>query len=207
VLRAGFDSGVDFTIYWKQMKTAFGLGFLLGLGIAYAGIKFFDYANLPFMPRSAEEDLRQVLGGRAPRNPTAAPEGDIKYSGQYMTFMYPARAEKHPLKKIDDSILEMIDLEIDSPRLTITATAIAIKEKTLDEVSGVRMRRSQTDVYRENQTIVGVEKNPVFSRLDGKEKTVFVIFHDRLYTLSVTGNDGNAVAELWAKMLPTFHFL
>ncbi len=189
------------------MKTAFFIGFVLGLGLAYTGVKFWDYANLPFMPRSAGEDLRQVLGGRAPRNPTASPEGDIKYSGQYITFMYPATAKKYPLKKADDSILERIDLEIDSPRLTIVAVAIDTKERTLDEVPGVRMRRTQTDVYRENQTIVGVEKNPVFSRLDGKEKTVFVIYHDRLYTLSVTGNDKNAVAELWAKMLPTFHFL
>ena len=189
------------------MKTAFFVGFVLGLGIAYAGVKFWDYANLPFMPRSAGEDLRRVLGGRAPRNPTAAPEGEIKYSGQYLTFMYPARAKKYPLKKSDDSILESIDLEIESPRLTITAAAIAIKEKTLDEVSGVRMRRTQTDIYREDQVIVGVEKNPVFSRLDGKEKTVFVIYHDRLYTLSMTGNDANGVAGLWVKMLPTFHFL
>jgi hypothetical protein len=121
--------------------------------------------------------------------------------------MYPAGAEKYPLKKADDSILERIDLEIRQPRLTIVAVAIAATEKSLDEVSGVKMRRLQKDVYREDQVIVGVEKNPVFSKLDGKEKTVFVLYHGRLYTLSVTGNAANEVAALWARLLPTFHFL
>lgn len=189
------------------MKTAFVLGLLLGLGIAYGGVKFRNYVNTPSAPRSAEEDFRQVLGGRAPRNPTAVPEGDIEYRGQYMTFVYPARAEKYPLKKADKAVLERIDLEIKNPRLTMVAVAIATKEKTLDEVSGVRMRRAQTDVYREDQVMVGVEKNPVFTRLDGKEKTVFVIYHDRLYTLSLTGDDAGELARLWAKVLPTWHFL
>jgi hypothetical protein len=189
------------------MKRAFVLGFVIGLGLAYGGVKFLEYADSPAFPRSKDEDLRQVLGGRSPRNPTDVPEGEIKYRGQYMTFMYPAGAEKYPLKKADDSILERIDLEIRQPRLTIVAVAIAATEKSLDEVSGVKMRRLQKDVYREDQVIVGVEKNPVFSKLDGKEKTVFVLYHGRLYTLSVTGNAANEVAALWARLLPTFHFL
>jgi hypothetical protein len=189
------------------MKRTFVLGFLLGLGIAYAGVRFRDYVNTPFAARSKDSDFRQVLGGAAPRNPTSVPEGDIKYRGQYITFEYPARATKYPLSKADDSVLERIDLEVQNPRLTIVAVAIDTLEKSLDEVPGVRMRRTQTDVYGENQVIVGVEKNPVFTRLDGKEKTVFVIYHGRLYTLSISGNDAGEVAKLWSRMLPTFHFL
>jgi hypothetical protein len=189
------------------MKRVFVLGFLLGLMIFYAGIKFWSYVNTPFVSRSKDSDFRQVLGGVAPRNPTDVPKGDIKYRGQYITFMYPARAEIYPLKKADDSVLERIDLELQDPRLSIVAVAINTMEKSLDEVPGVRLRRSQTDIYTESQVIVGVEKNPVFTKLDGKEKTVFVIYHDRLYTLSVTGDDARGVADLWSKVLPTFHFL
>jgi hypothetical protein len=189
------------------MKRAFGLGFLLGLGLAFAGFRFIRYVHERPAPRSTADDLRFVLGGRAPRDPTQAPEGKIKYSGQYMTFMYPATAEIYPIRKADASILERIDLEIKQPRLTIVAVASKPTERTLDEVPGVRMRRTQTDIYREDQVVVGVEKNPVFTKLDGKEKTVFVIYHGRLYTLSLTGNAANEVADLWAQLLPTFHFL
>lgn len=189
------------------MKRMFTAGFLLGLFLSYTGIKFRDYLNLPFVPRSKDNDFRLVLGGVALRNPTGVPEGDIKYRGQYITFVYPARAKKYPLKKADDSVLERIDLELENPRLTIVAVAIDTMEKKLDEVPGVRLRRTQRDVYRENQVIVGVEKNPVFTRLDGKEKTVFAIYHNRLYTLSISGDDAGQLAKLWSEMLPTFHFL
>jgi hypothetical protein len=181
------------------MRKAFIWGLLLGLVMSFGGFKFWNYARTPATSRSKEADFRQVLGGRAPRNPTDAPQGEIEYRGQYMTFEYPARAREYLLKKSDDSILEQIDLEIDSPRLTIVATVIATGEKTLDEVSGVRMRRDQTDVYREDAG--------VFTKLDGKEKTVFMMYHDRLYTLSITGNDAGELAKLWSQVLPTWHFL
>jgi hypothetical protein len=189
------------------MKRAFVIGLTFGLLGSYAGIKFLTYASTPFFPRSREEDFRQVLGGKAPRNPTAAPEGENKYRGQFMTFKYPATARFHEIKGTAPGMLERVDLEIDIPRLSITAAAVETKEKVLKDVPGVKMRRQQTDLYSEHQTIVGVEKNPIFTKTDGKEKTVFVIYHERLYTLSVTGNDPEAVARLWAEILPTFHFL
>ena len=189
------------------MKRAFLFGLFLGLSGSWAGLKFYVYANTPFSPRDRQEDIKQVLGREIRNTPTETPLGETKFRGRYLTFMYPARARFHEIKGEAPGVLERVDLEIDIPRLSITAATIETKEKKLDDVPGVKMRRQQTDVYSEHQTVVGVEKNPIFTKKDGKEKTVFVIYHERLYTLSVTGNDSKAVSELWAEIIPTFHFL
>jgi hypothetical protein len=185
---------------------ALGILILLGL-LGYGGYLFWNYANTPMTPRSQEDDLRRVLDGRAIRvAPTALP-GDKKYDGQYMTFEYPGNGYILPRKNNVPAILEHIDVEIKEPRLSIVAAAMASSEKTLEEVPGVNMRRQQKEVYREDQVIVGPEKTSVFSRLDGTEKTVFVFYNGRLFTLSVTGSNVEELKNLWSRLLPTFHFL
>jgi len=179
----------------------------LGFGAGVLGFRFLQYAKAPAEARNRDEDTKVVLEGRQMRNPTDEPEGMLKYRGQYMTFMYPATASKYPLKKANESILEQIDFEIDNPRLSIVVAASQAIERDLNEVSGVTLRRSQKDKYREDQVVVGVEKNPVFSTLDNREKTVFVMYNHRLYTLSVYGPDAEEVKALWQKILPTFHFI
>ena len=189
------------------MKFRVGFFFILGFGAGWLGFLFWQYANTPIPVRNQEEDARAVLGGRTLRNPTNVPIGMLKFDGGYMTFMYPAKATKYPLKKADKTILERADYEVENPRLSIVAVAMQISEKRLDDVSGVTFRRSQKDKYREDQVIVGVEKNPVFTTLDGREKIVFVMYHDRLYTLAVYGPDAKEVKAMWLKILPTFHFI
>lgn len=189
------------------MKRALVFGLLLGLGASWAGYKFLAYARTPFVPRDKQGDLQQVLGREIRNTPTQTPRGETKYRGRYMTFNYPARAWVHEIKQDVPGMLERVNMEVDIPRLSIVAAAIETKEKKLEDVPGVKMRRQQPEIYSERQVIVGVEKNPVFSKLDGTEKTVFVIYHERLYTLSVTGIEADAVEQLWGEILPTFHFL
>lgn len=181
--------------------------FALGFGVGYGGDRLRQYDQMPLVQRDLQSDTRFVLGGRAVREPTPEPSGMIKYDGGYMTFLYPAKARKYPLKKATDKILERADFEITSPRLSIVAVASEATERLVGEVSGVMARRSQPDKYKEDQVMVGVEKNPVFTTLDGREKVVFVIYNGRLYTLSVYGPDPAEVKAMWQKIIPTFHFI
>jgi hypothetical protein len=180
---------------------------ILMAGVGYGAYRFWVYANTPAADRSRETDMRQVLGGRAPRATPEEPQADLKYQGRYFSFMYPARATKLVQNTDLPAILERIDLEIKEPRLSIIVAAINSSEKSLDDVPGVNLRRQQKDVYEEAAVTVGYGRNPVFSRIDGTEKTLFIIREGRLYTLSVTGNNSTELKNLWDKILPTFHFL
>jgi len=166
--------------------------FVLGLGIGL----FIAYVNIPDTPRSKDVDLRQVLGGRAARSPTAVPTGENRYLGQYMSFTYPARARMHPVEKGNEAMLEVVDLEIDIPRLSITAAVSKASEGLLDEIPGVRLRRQQTSTYS--------EEKGVFTKSDGREITAFRLGQGRLYTLSVSGNDKLKVADLWITVFTTW---
>jgi len=189
------------------MKLRILIFFILGFGVGILGYKFRQYAMAPIPEGNKDEEISAVLGGRMLRNPTDEPSGMIKYQGQYMIFQYPAKAKKYPLSKADATILERADFEINDPRLSIVATASQIQEKRLDEVPGVTSRRSQKDKYSEAEVVVGVEKNPVFTTSDGREKIVFVMYNGHLYTLAVYGPDPEAVKGMWLKILPTFHFI
>jgi hypothetical protein len=169
-------------------------------GLVAGGIKFWQYAAAPPVSRSKQEDLQQVLGGRAPRNPTAVPTGEIRYAGKYMSFEYPAKAQVYPLPPAGEGILERVDLEIKNPRLTVVAVVMPGTQRSLDEVSGVRMRKNKADIYAEEQT-------GVFAKRDGKEKTAFVLSGGRLYTFSITGDDARELAKLWSLVWPTWRAL
>lgn len=187
------------------MKWVFILLLLLGLG--YGGYRLWQYDQIQFDPRSKQDDMRVVLGGRDARNPTGVPTGETKYQGNYITFTYPAKAIVMPGQKPDGSILDRVSLMFRDPRLDVVVVAMKSEEKTLDEVPAVTMRRGQRDVYDEKRIQIGQEFGLKYSRLDGTEKVLFLLHDGRLYTLSIVGNNVQELDKLWNVMLPDFHFL
>jgi hypothetical protein len=189
------------------MKVGIVLAVIFLGGVGYFGYKFWRSENSSGVIRSKDDDMGVVLGGRALREPTAIPEGENKYRGKYMTFDYPRTANVVPNGKTEESILEKVDIMGRDPKVNIVAVAMRSAEHRFEDIPGVKLRRNQKEEYTEKKVIVGISDGMMFSKLDGKEYTVYVFSGERLYTLSVTAINKSVLSELWPGLLSSFSVL
>ncbi|HSW88502.1 MAG TPA: hypothetical protein VLG12_05050 [Candidatus Saccharimonadales bacterium] len=170
--------------------------FIVAIGIA--GVIFFiSPKNTVITAKEKKAAFTKLLGREPILTEKVRSNAFVQYSDQYLRFMYPAAAKKYPSEKIDNTtVLENFQFqETDDPRYhfvtqvdrveTLHATSLQY-----NDVSGVRLRRLQNDIYTESSLSSSAGTWVVFVKKDDMfEKTAFLVANGKLYTFSITGSD------------------
>lgn len=110
------------------------------------------------------------------------------YHGKYISFTYPAHYKKVP-SKITGNYLETVDYHTTDD--SAKQISVGVYRGSMADDSGVLYRRNHKELYRENDSQIGVE----FIKNDGTEDTFF-IEHDSLFaTVSATAPYGGLIGE------------
>ncbi|HSW96475.1 MAG TPA: hypothetical protein VLF89_01480 [Candidatus Saccharimonadales bacterium] len=168
------------------------------IAIAVAGIIFFvSPKNITITATEKNAAFTKLLGREPILTEKVRSNAFVQYSDQYLRFMYPAAAKKYPSEEIDNTtVLENFQFqETDGPRYHFVTQVDRVETQDVaslryDDVSGVRLRRLQNNIYTESSLsspvgtwVVFVKKNDMF------EKTGFLVVNGKLYTFSITGSD------------------
>lgn len=116
-------------------------------------------------------------------------EGYSTYSGKRLSFQYPNSYELKTNESTTSGILEkavLLGTGVSSKKLAITAVETP-NGNSLDDVSGVQMRRLNPKKYQEKTLDLPGKKGILFEKKDGSfEKTAFFLKDQILYTIALT---------------------
>ncbi|HET7827564.1 MAG TPA: hypothetical protein VFK97_01730 [Candidatus Saccharimonadales bacterium] len=111
-----------------------------------------------------------------------------KYSGQYVSFSYPAHFKKVP-SKLTGSFLETVDYH--STDLAGKQINVGVYKSAVDSDSSISYRRQHKDSYTETDSQKWIE----FSKKDGTEDTFYLEHGDLLASVSATAPSGGLNGE------------
>lgn len=164
---------------------------LLILMLVSGGIAFYYFS----LPKSLSDTQRQAqieqTLGRKQIEVTQTPTGTHTYSSSLITFSYPASAKIYNLSKLGDTpqanLLERFSFDMYSPRMTFVYTATKTDSSQINDVSGVALRRTKKDTYKEEPISISGIQGSFFNKTtqDG-EATAFIIRKHIVYTFSFT---------------------
>jgi hypothetical protein len=129
-------------------------------------------------------------------NQTPPSEGEIIdpygqtgiYTGEHISFKYPPHYKSVPAKLSGDYI-EVVDYHTtDSTGKQIN---VGVAPGSLASDSGISYRRQHKELYRENDSQLGVE----FTKLDGTEDTFYIEHSGLLATVSATAPYNNQAGD------------
>lgn len=193
----------------------FGIFLALLVGVFIVGFMILNRSASPMTESEKKQALNNILGRPVVLTEKKVPTGDIKYKGKYISFLYPAAAEKFILG-INGTPIPSKDLEDfyfslgNDPRIDVTITVIQASsvETAVADDPGVRLRQAQKDIYKQTEITVDNQHGLAFEKDDqGIEKSAFFFVNNKIYTFSVSGSDQNNVTNLYNKIILSLKFL
>jgi hypothetical protein len=116
-------------------------------------------------------------------------EGDSVYQGKHLSFRYPNSYNLQTSQFPSGGILEKVILlssGISQKKLAVTAIEMT-GDDSLEEVSGIQMRRLKPETYQEEPLDISGKKGILFEKKEGGyEKTAFFLEGEILFTASLT---------------------
>ena len=117
-------------------------------------------------------------------------EGYSTYSGKRLSFRYPNSYELKTKESSSSAVLEQVILlgsGITPRKLTVMATKMINAADSLEEVSGVQVRRLKPKTYQEKTLDLPGKKGILFEKKEGGyEKTAFFLEKQILLTIALT---------------------
>jgi hypothetical protein len=158
-----------------------------------------------------EKKLQEMLGRelrKEKKNRTAQ-----KYEGKFFFLTYPGTLEVNnkvnPQATQSAQPKEILKLQqFDPARVNLVAMVLDGKNiSKLADYSAVKFRRSEKDLYKEEQLKVDSAAALVFSKsLEGAEKTAFLSLKGDIYSFSVTGQNFEEVQRIFNEVIKTITF-
>lgn len=193
----------------------FGIFLVLLVAVFVAGFIILNRSASPLSQKEKEQALTNILGRPVVLKEKSVPTGDVKYQGKYMSFLYPAAAEKFipsfngtpiPSKNLEDFNFSLgKDPRID---MTTTVSKASSVETGVADDPGVRLRQSQKDTYKQTEVIADNQHGLSFEKNDQViEKTAFFFVNNKIYAFSVSGSDQKNVTALYNKIILSLKFL
>lgn len=142
-------------------------------------------------PESLWEKARQQFAEKAIKigEEEGKREGFSSYNGKYISFRYPNSYNLQTNESFSSGILEKVILlgsGASSTKLAVTAAKMTGND-SLEEVSGIQMRRLKPEAYQESPLDISGKKGILFEKKEGGyEKTAFFLEGQVLFTLSLT---------------------
>jgi hypothetical protein len=193
----------------------FGIFLALLVAVFIAGFIILNRSASSMTEKEKVQALTNILGRPVVLQEKKVPTGDIIYQGKYVSFLYPAAAEKF-IPKVNGTPIPSQDLEDfyfslgDNPRINVTSTvtqASSVETNVVDDPS-VRLRQSQKDIYKQAAITADKQNGLAFEKISGGiEKTAFFFVDNKIYTFSVSGSDQKNVADLYNKIILSVKFL
>lgn len=142
----------------------------------------------------AEGNIEQTPPSQAEKLDPYAQSGT--YKGKYISFNYPPHYKSVPTK-LTGSYLEVVSyhtVDVSGKQINI-----GVAPGNIASDSGVSYRRQHKELYKEDDSRLGVE----FSKIDGTEDTFFIEHNGQLATVSATApyNDQSGDALFVASSL------
>lgn len=163
-----------------------------GIGVI---VFFMSPKHTDLTTKEKQNALTKLLGRHPILTQKVRSTALVQYSGTYLSFSYPAAATEYVYDApIDKSgfVLEHFHFQEHMPQYHFVLQVEKQNADALryDDVSGIRLRRTQKDIYTESllhtnsgNWITFVKKDDAF------EKTAFLLHGDKLFTLAITGSD------------------
>lgn len=191
--------------------------FLLILISIISVISLYIYLNYPLkvMSQTEKEAAIAKILGRKPNLTDNAPAGDVKYSGKYVSFKYPAGAtiRKQLLngQEVPYTGLERLIFKIENTKLTFYMEVIEAPANvtSINDYPSVKLRQIQSNVYSQSDVFVENVKGLLFEKqtTNSFETTGYFLLNDKIYSFSVQGPDPKAIKELLNKIISSAKFL
>lgn len=193
----------------------FGIFLALLVAVFIAGFIILNRSASPMTEKEKVQALTNILGRPVVLQEKKVPTGDITYQGKYVSFLYPAAAEKF-IPKLNATPAPSKDLEDfyfslgQDPRIDVTVIVVQASsvETGVADDPGVRLRQSQKDIYQQTTVTADNQNGVAFEKINGGiEETAFFFINNRIYTLSVSGSDQKNVTSLYNKIILSVKFL
>lgn len=193
----------------------FGILLVVLLGIFIAGFLILNRSASPMTEKEKVQALDNILGRPVVLQEKKVPAGDITYQGKYVSFLYPAAAEKFvpslngtpiPSKDLEDFYFSLGD----DPRIDVTTTVTKVSsvETSIADEPSVRLRQSQKDIYQQTEITADKQNGLAFTKVSGGiEETAFFFVNNKIYTFAVSGSDQQNVTALYNKIILSIKFL
>lgn len=187
--------------YWREcfykVKMKKLLFILLILFFISSGFVYFYLSHLhdrELSDKQRQKALEALLGRRPILTGQPRKDGWTHYQGTYFSVDYPAAATiyANAVSSNSASVMELLQFQDrQSPRYFFTIQVIPRDTVNgLGELPGVRMRNIEKDTYKQKDTQVAGQPAIIFSKQDDStEKTGFIYFKKREYSLAITGSD------------------
>ena len=197
----------------KKVITTLVLLFIFVLICIFVFIKLSEAPKDTLSKDFKEQALSKLLGRKAQLDTPQKVLGTTHYDGKFISFDYPKRAiiykYRDPNQASLDSYLEEFIFDLKDPRITVDVQVLSNNGNiaSIGENSGVSLRHSQPWSYTEEDIIVDGQKGKSFTKKDhGTEKTVFFLFHNRIYSLATTGSYFDDVVNYADEIIHTVNF-
>lgn len=179
--------------------------------IIIGGVAFYIVSQPPKEALSKdfkEKAISKIMGRKAHLDDVPVKTGNVRYSGKYITFDYPAKAVIYGIKEPNfassSSLLEDFSFDIKSPRLILNLSVLSNngRLKSIDDNPGVKFRQTSPGQYKEVSVPVDGRNGRIYERSDeNPEKTAFFLVNDHIYTISITGANFEEVKKLGDEIL------
>jgi len=184
-------------------------------GSLVTGFIILNRSASPMSEKQKEQALTNILGRPVVLREKKVAAGDLLHKGKYVSFLYPAAAEITRLT-VNGTPVPSHDLEDfkfslgEDPRIDVTTSILQASsaETAIADDSGVRLRQTEKDTYKQAEVVVDGQHGLVFTRVDqGFEKTAFFFINNKVYTFSVSSSDQVGATDLYNKIILSVKFL
>lgn len=178
--------------------------------IAFLGIGFYILSQPPKETLSKEfkeEAVTKLLGRKAQLDAENVATGNKEYKGKYISFSYPAKALIYTYRNSSTSAtLEDFSFDIKSPKIVFSMRVSEIAGG-FEDYPGVRLREVRSEYKRAKLTIDGVAGLTYFKTGQESEKSGFFLKNGKIYTISITGINGEEVEKLFDEIISSASFV
>lgn len=156
--------------------------------------------------KQKQEAVQKILGRgiRQERTHTLA-----TYTGNYISFSYPAwvavdTRDDQTLKK-KPTILDFFELRNPDSHLFIVTQVEKADVSRLENETAVHLRQvEQKELYNQSTVTIDGHSGLLFTKKqDGAEKSLFIIYNGRLYSVAATALSMEAIDEVMDQILKT----
>ena len=179
---------------------------VIGVLLLIAGILFYVYSqpsNKIMSDEEKQEKVTQLLGRKANLT-NETPQGDTDFNGKYITFKYPARALEYNYRENSTSSnsasIEDFSFDITAPKLVFNLQVLTNTAKISSISSYPAVRLRETRLYEYKKANIDLDKitGLTYTKSEnGPEKSGFWLSEGKIYSISITGSDINAMEDLF----------
>ena len=160
-----------------------------------------------------QKAVTKLLGRKAQLSDDNIPTGDTEFKGKYITFKYPAKALIYKFRENSSSSisasLEDFSFDLKDPNVifNLKVTRNSANLTNISDIPAVRLRELRDYEYEKSQIdtkkINGVA---FFKKINGIEKSAFLLHNNMVYTISVTGVEESSTLALFDKVISSISF-